>query len=353
MAWYWWVLIIWALFIVGSAIFQASKPKWKRNDPRERKKAVLELENQNIIADMAKNDEDPNVRKTAVKKLELNYKNILEEISKNDKERAVQKAAKNRLKELELEKINELNDQDALAEIAKNEKDGEIRKAAVCRLEDQNTLAWIVKNEKNSNVRLEAVRNLRNQELLIEIAKNDENPKVRGEAVYQLKDQEAIAWVAKNEKDLEVRRETITKLDPSKWQDLLSDIARNDDSRLIRTAAFAAQLSREIMNHVTLTLEDEKLQAERITVLTRLGLQAIPEIESAIRHGTKYGSSISEFENAGLLCEAIGKIGGPRATEILSQFATQESNIAEYRYIRSGAKKGLAYLDESQPTAKT
>ena len=113
----------------------------------------------------------------------------------------------------------------------------------------------------------------------------------------------------------------------------------------------AEKLVREIMNGAVVTLEGAKTQALRITVLVRFGPDAIPIIESVIQRVARYGDCIAVFENAGLLCEAIGKIGGQKASEVLSRLATQPSDIAEYRYIRAGAEKGLAGLGQHPSNA--
>jgi hypothetical protein len=112
-------------------------------------------------------------------------------------------------------------------------------------------------------------------------------------------------------------------------------------------------LLREIIDEAVVTLEGARAQDERIAALARFEPDAIPIIESVIQGVAMKGSSTAAFENAGLLCEAIGKIGGQRAYEILSRLATQPSNIAEYRYIRASAEKGLAHLGKSLPKAET
>lgn len=106
----------------------------------------------------------------------------------------------------------------------------------------------------------------------------------------------------------------------------------------------AGSLVQEIMNTVPVTIENLNQQTERIAALIKFGPGIISEIETAIRNGATYENNVHAYQNAGLLLEAIGKIGGPRASEILSEFATRPSDIAEYRYLRAGAEKGLSFL---------
>ena len=111
-------------------------------------------------------------------------------------------------------------------------------------------------------------------------------------------------------------------------------------------------LLREIMDAVPVTGEAQELQKKRMDNLISLGPEVIPNIESAIQDGANYARNIHAYENAGQLCEAIGKIGWPRAHIVLTKIATQESNIAEFHwYVRSGAKKGLAYLENGTTEA--
>lgn len=108
-------------------------------------------------------------------------------------------------------------------------------------------------------------------------------------------------------------------------------------------------LLREIIDHVSLVAADTS-QEDKIAKLVSLGPSVIPEIESTVRT-ILYGDSVSKFKNGGLLCQAIGRIGGEAAFDILRQFATQESNIYEYQYIRADAARGLAYLSVSDNRA--
>jgi hypothetical protein len=112
-------------------------------------------------------------------------------------------------------------------------------------------------------------------------------------------------------------------------------------------------LLREIVSKPVVTLEQDSEKKKQISQIVRLGPSVIPAIKSIIENEIKPGTGSSTFENAGLLCEAIGKIGGPDAADVLSRFATQESNMAEYRHIRAGAKKGLSLLGQGMQKTGT
>lgn len=85
-------------------------------------------------------------------------------------------------------------------------------------------------------------------------------------------------------------------------------------------------------------------QDERIERLVKIGESAIVPIKKSIIQAIPLARSIGEFENMGLLCEAIGKIGGEDAFESLRYFASLDSNIFEYKFVRIGAIKGLSNI---------
>jgi hypothetical protein len=83
-----------------------------------------------------------------------------------------------------------------------------------------------------------------------------------------------------------------------------------------------------------------------------MGPEVVPQIEAAvwsvIQHPPEGGSA---FENAGLLCEAIGKTHGASAFDILSRFAMHKSDVSEYRVVREGAVRGLGHLRDQRAAA--
>lgn len=94
---------------------------------------------------------------------------------------------------------------------------------------------------------------------------------------------------------------------------------------------------------------DDYLWPERdelLQDLVGLGQRASPAIEAALDAGLRSVNSGFEYENMGLLCEALGKVGGPRALDILAAIAVEPSNVFEFRHLREGAIRGLGHLDE-------
>ena len=88
-------------------------------------------------------------------------------------------------------------------------------------------------------------------------------------------------------------------------------------------------------------------QEELVARLVRMGPEAVPAAAGAIWAAIRYGErDPSRFRNAGLLCEAIGRMGGSKAFDALARFATQESTATGYPHVRAGAIRGLAHLDD-------
>jgi hypothetical protein len=143
--------------------------KWKR-----RRKAVMKLTDQSVLADIAKNDDDWHVRKAAYERLG-NDQSALAEVAKNDEDLRGCYAI-----------VEELTDPSVLADIAKNAKDSWIREAAVNKLTDQSALADVAKNAKDRDIRKAAVWKLTDPEVLADIAQNDSDISVRGEAEKEL-----------------------------------------------------------------------------------------------------------------------------------------------------------------------
>ena len=101
-------------------------------------------------------------------------------------------------------------------------------------------------------------------------------------------------------------------------------------------------LLREILEYSPVI--GDECQKGRIEQLVALGPSIVPDVERAVQSVIQRGRSSDEFRNAADLCEAIGRLGGPGAFEILVGLATKESWSFEYRYVRSAAIRGLSHL---------
>lgn len=184
---------------------------------------------QGALANIAFNDEDPQVRMTAVKSL---------------------------------------TDQGALAHVAFNDKDFVVRGTAVRRLTDQGVLAHVAFNDKDLTVRHEAVKRLTDQGALVHVAFNDKEYSIRGTAVEQLKDQGALAHVAFNDKDLSVRHEAVKRLTD---QGALAHVVFNDKEPSVRMAAIERLKDSGALHHVIATDKDPNVRRAATERLGKVG----------------------------------------------------------------------------------
>jgi len=184
---------------------------------------------QGTLANIAFNDEDPQVRMTAVKSL---------------------------------------TDQGALAHVAFNDEDFVVRGTAVRRLTDQGSLAHVAFNDKDLSVRHEAVKRLTDQGSLAHVAFNDKEYSVRGTAVQRLKDQGALAHVAFNDKDLSVRHEAVKRLID---QGSLAHVAFNDKEPSVRIAAVERLKDSGALHHVIANDKDPNVRRAATKRLSKVG----------------------------------------------------------------------------------
>ncbi|MDM8522209.1 HEAT repeat domain-containing protein [Desulfococcaceae bacterium HSG8] len=98
------------------------------------------LTDQNVLADIAENDSDPDVRQVAAEK--LTDQKLLADIAQNDSDPDVRQVA-----------AEKLTDQKVLADIAQNDSDPDVRKAAAEKVTDQNLLADIAENASDPDIR--------------------------------------------------------------------------------------------------------------------------------------------------------------------------------------------------------
>jgi len=91
---------------------------------------------------------------------------------------------------------------------------------------------------------------------------------------------------------------------------------------------------------------DDPDQEERIGRLIGMGPGVVPTIAGAIWSAARYGTGAYQVQNAGLLCEALGRIGGDKAFDALTRFASLDPGAVADRTIRLGAIRGLGLLGD-------
>ncbi len=217
-------------------------PKYKHSDPEVRRKALGKLEDQNILAEISKNDEDLAVRMVANKRLgKENSQDAHADVAKNDMNYEVRKRA-----------VEKLNDQELLADIAKNDENEWVREKAIEKLDLdkwQELLTDVSKNDESVYVRQIAIKKIEDQELLARIAQNDLNEFVRKVAVESLENQELLANIAENVEDDTVREIAFKKLDRDKWKVLFLEREKHASNELNRILTEIGHNNREKISY--------------------------------------------------------------------------------------------------------
>lgn len=141
----------------------------------------------------------------------------------------------------------------------------------------------------------------------------------------------------------------LEKQSPIKQEKLVSDTGRT-------SGAVSGQVSKgniqqildDIDRYYPPTHEDGRIQDEKIDKLITLGVTTIPFINTRIETIIMKGQSPTSFSAAEKLCEAIGRIGGDSAYNILIHFLTFQTRIWEYETIRLGAVRGIGHLGDAR-----
>ena len=252
-------------------------------DYQNRLVAVRCLKNQDILIDIAKNNEWNNIRDFTMTRLDQlgfdklypdKWQDLLVYIAKNDGDKYVRCHA-----------IDCLKDPEVLAEIAKNDGDDYVRRRAMTRLDQlgfyelepdkwQDLLVYIVKNDEDSFNKEKALKRLdphKWQEFFADIANNNDEPDdIREAALYKLYNnrwQDVLADIAKNDESVPVRKEAIKKLDIHLWQNLLADIAKHDEDPSVREEAISkldADNWQDVLADIAKNDEDESVRKEAL-----------------------------------------------------------------------------------------
>jgi Domain of Unknown Function (DUF349) len=182
-----------------------SRPEWQHPDPAVRAEAVLRLpaSDHELVLALAREDEDPHVRRAAVKR--LSEVAVLAEIAGADADAHVREEAASRLVHVALHEHDEaqaraavtgLKDAKSLTLVAKGAAFASLREAAVQALTDARALASVVREADDSRTRLLALGRIEDGQTLLALAQNLEQKALAVAAVDRLSEPEALRQVA-------------------------------------------------------------------------------------------------------------------------------------------------------------
>ncbi len=220
------------------------RPKWKNSDASIRIKAVQELNDEAILAQLALSDEDNLVRCHAIEKIV--DRNILTQIVSTYLFGIVSETAAKRIKDLikaRLLAVKEITDQDSLIKIVLGDEDFNVRRIAVEKIKDPEALIKIALGDEDSSVRRIATKKITDQDTLIKIALGDGDWHVRKEAAEKITSQDALIKIALEDDYNSIREVAIEKLEN---QNILTRIAIenfNEEIALLATKKINIQSS--------------------------------------------------------------------------------------------------------------
>lgn len=237
------------------------KAKWQDDDPQVRKEAIKKLNDVKLLEKIVRNDESEDVRAAAIENIHVN--SILMDIAKNDSSCKVRMAA-----------VGNIDDEDEfLIEIAKSDDCIDVRRKAISRIgirngkyskrylrdrvDDKLVLAEIAKNPRfNEDDRESAFERIDDVSILEDIAKNALTFNLRKKAIFKIginkiDDEQIMADVAINYGDNSLRyNPRIRAINKIRDVGLLKEIAKNTDGKIrnhvINNAEFLSALGGDV-----------------------------------------------------------------------------------------------------------
>jgi hypothetical protein len=180
------------------------RPRWEDPDPKVRAEGVREIpaEEQDRIAQIATSDEDPLVRRAAVRR--LSGADVLVRIAADDQDAGVREKAEGALLALALAGDASvavpagaaLTEAGHLTHLALSAGVPAVRADAVERLHDAHALARVARSATDAAVRLRAVALVTDGAALAEVATRSEHKDAAVAAVDRIEDVEALRSVA-------------------------------------------------------------------------------------------------------------------------------------------------------------
>ena len=158
--------------------------------------ATMTVQAQNDAA--ALNDRDPKVRKFALE--QTNNQSTISQAALNDRDPEIRKLA-----------LRKSTNQSTISHVALNDRDQEIRKLALKMSTNQSTISHIALNDRDPEIRKLALKMSTNQSTITQAALNDRDPEVRKLALNMSTNQSTITQVALNDRCSEIRKLALEK----------------------------------------------------------------------------------------------------------------------------------------------
>ena len=238
------------------ALTDIFRPKYKHSDAQVRAQAVKQMgaDEADLLAKIAENDKDPEVRRLAVERID--DAEFLVDLVANEQSPSVRRQAHQRAAQLwsravlagtreeaieVISRLAMLDDQSHLAEVVQKAEDAELRELALGRITDERALAELARRGPDSAIRRTALEKIDDTDILRSIAMDESRKPLGIAAVDRIDDVEVLAVVATKAKNKHVR---------SRAQKRKSELSEADapvvSSEEKRAHAERVQLAREV-----------------------------------------------------------------------------------------------------------
>jgi hypothetical protein len=185
-------------------LFDLFRPKWKHSDVDVRAEAVRNLDDNETLVRVARDDADARVRRIAVKRIDDAA--VLEDIAARDADAGIRELASGKAAELwvaaaisgKAPALERLKNERDLADVARRAPSDEIRKNALLRITDDRVLADLARRaDAGADLRQAALPRIRDAAVLKELALADDKSLALA-AVARIDDPAALDEIARS-----------------------------------------------------------------------------------------------------------------------------------------------------------
>src|SRR5262245_60172031 len=198
-----------------------SRPAWQSKDPEIRASAVRQLgsDQQELILAIAREDEDPRVRRLAVRKLA--DVPALGAIAREDTDNGVRAEATEILERMAMDDeesaalpaLEALGDARHLVAAARSARHPSVRRAALARLSDARSLSAVARTSEDASIRQAALEAITDTAVLADLALRSDHKDLAVHAAERLDDPGLLASVAARARNKAAARRAKAKLD--------------------------------------------------------------------------------------------------------------------------------------------
>ena len=324
------------------------RPKWQHSDPEVRMTAVRQLgrDDQDLLSNLAREDDDPRVRRIAVKKIEDPRE--LQAISEHERNESLKELAAGRAAELLVarasskdsldgceEALSRLTQTKHIVQVAIHAAHPSIRRAALARLSDEKAVAEIAARASDPSLREEALGRVRDPSLLQRIAANGAAPEIALAAVEKIDDADTLHAIAEERHaHRSVREKAHARLElimtddhplraeprRKRQQELCLDLESLAETPEEKTAEIAAERIREEWNRLAAKTDPDEDVRRRFEAAGRaVSDQAERQASRKAEEERREAQRRMILANRLALCEKVESLEGDAALPGLEQ----------------------------------